>query len=93
MTLHVPAILLFVYLPVSVMTFVAYGWDKRRATRIGSRRISEQTLHAMELCGGWPGAIVAQRYFHHKWRKSSYMLAFWTIVVVHVVAWTLWFTR
>ncbi len=73
----------------SVMTYLAYGWDKRRAV-LGGRRIAEQTLHWMELIGGWPGAMVAQHRFHHKWRKTSYMLIFWAIVFLHAAVWVLW---
>lgn len=81
------------YTVASIATFVAYGWDKRRATRPGASRITERTLHTMELLGGWPGAIVGQRYFRHKWRKGSYMFAFWVIVLIHAVAWAVWFYR
>jgi uncharacterized membrane protein YsdA (DUF1294 family) len=81
-----------VYAIASIVTFAIYGWDKRRSTR-GGGRVPEQTLHLLELLGGWPGALLAQRTFRHKWNKASYMLAFWTIVVVHLTAWALWLTR
>jgi uncharacterized membrane protein YsdA (DUF1294 family) len=77
---------------MSVLTFIAYGWDKRRAS-LGQWRIKEHTLHLFELLGGWPGALVAQRVFHHKWHKTPYMIAFWAIVVLHLAAWIFWFTR
>jgi uncharacterized membrane protein YsdA (DUF1294 family) len=76
---------------MSAITFIAYGWDKHRAVR-STRRIPEHTLHLLELLGGWPGALLAQRHFHHKWRKTSYMLVFWAIVALHIAAWILWFT-
>jgi uncharacterized membrane protein YsdA (DUF1294 family) len=85
-------LIVLVYVVASLITFVVYGWDKRRSVR-GGRRVPEQTLHILELLGGWPGALIAQRYFRHKWKKGSYMLAFWTIVVVHITAWALWLTR
>jgi uncharacterized membrane protein YsdA (DUF1294 family) len=91
MTLHVPLIVC-AYVLASVVTFLAYGWDKRRATG-GRNRISERTLHLLELLGGWPGAWLGQRYFHHKWRKASYMLAFWLIVALHAAAWVLYVWR
>ena len=76
------------YLLVSVATFAAYGYDKRRA-KVGGWRLTERTLHWMELAGGWPGAMVAQRRFKHKRRKGEYMLVFRLIVALHAVAWGL----
>lgn len=71
-------------LALSLVTFVAYRSDKRRA-EAGEWRIPESTLHMAELVGGWPGAFVAQRAFRHKISKTSYQVRFWTIVLVHEV--------
>lgn len=71
---------------VSLVTFIAYGIDKHQAI-IGKRRISEHTLHLLELFGGWPGAAVGQQLFRHKRRKFSYMVMFVGIVILHVAAW------
>lgn len=81
--------LVLIYGVMSVVSFGLYWMDKGRA-RTGRWRISEATLHASEMFGGWPGAWVAQRVFRHKWQKGSYMLIFWTIVAAHVGGW-LWF--
>jgi uncharacterized membrane protein YsdA (DUF1294 family) len=78
------------YLFVSIVTFVAYGLDKRRAIR-GERRVPERRLHGLELLGGWPGALVGQTVFRHKRRKLRYMLVFLGIVGVHVALWIAWF--
>jgi len=75
-----------VYAVMSVVTFFAYGIDKRRAER-GKRRIRERTLHLLELCGGWPGGALGQSFFRHKRQKLSYMLLFACIVIVHIAAW------
>ena len=45
------------YALVSIVTFVVYGFDKRRAVH-GGRRVPERTLHGLELLGGWPGALL-----------------------------------
>ncbi len=92
MTLRTIGIAAVVYAAASVVTFVAYGFDKwsaGRAARSGRRpfRIAEQTLHFMELMGGWPGALIGQQVFRHKRSKGAYMRVFWVIVVVHVVVW------
>lgn len=74
------------YAFMSAASFAAYGVDKRRAVR-SQRRLSESRLHALEFLGGWPGAFVAQGYFRHKTLKTSYLLPFWFIVVLHLIGW------
>jgi uncharacterized membrane protein YsdA (DUF1294 family) len=76
------------YAAMSLVTFVAYGIDKRCA-RLGRRRISERSLHRLELLGGWPGGLLGQRAFRHKRRKRSYMIRFWGVVALHAAAWAL----
>lgn len=77
------AIYLCLVLLLSGVCLVAYGIDKRRAGA-GERRISEFTLQALALFGGWPGALVGQRLFRHKTRKISFQLVFWLLVVLHL---------
>lgn len=81
--------ILLIYAAASVVAFVAYGLDKRAAGR-GRWRIAESTLHAIELCGGFPGAFLGQHVFRHKRAKARYMIVFWLIVVAHVVGWAAW---
>ncbi len=77
-----------IYLVASVATIIAYGWDKLQAKRGGGRtRVAEQTLHLMELLGGWPGALLSQQLFKHKRSKRAYMRVYWVIVAVHLVGW------
>ncbi len=68
----------------SVVSFAAYGLDKRRAAA-GGRRVPERTLLLLAFLGGWPGAILAMRQFRHKTRKVPFRIAFWVAVVLHVV--------
>src|SRR5277367_4092184 len=74
---------LIVVFVMSVVCFVAYGWDKRQATN-GGRRVSERTSHLMAFLGGWPGALIGQRQFRHKTQKVKFRLVFWMVVVLHV---------
>lgn len=67
---------------LSLITFLAYGWDKRCATR-ASRRIPEQSLHFLALLGGWPGALLGQRQFRHKTQKFSFRIVFWLTVILN----------
>lgn len=73
------------YAGVSVVAFAVYGADKSAARR-SAPRVSERTLLALGLVGGWPGALVAQQVFRHKTRKRTFRRAFWATVVCNVVA-------
>jgi len=74
------------YVLMSLITFVAYYLDKR-AARLGRPRTPEATLHVLELLGGWPGALLAQRLLRHKNAKVGYQVVFWLIGAVHVAGW------
>lgn len=77
---------LAIYLVMSVMAVFLYWRDKRQA-RADGWRTPEKVLHAVELLGGWPGALIAQQLFRHKTRKVSFQLVFWLIVLLHQVYW------
>lgn len=64
----------------SALTYWAYARDKRWA-EAGEWRLPEVRLHLLELLGGWPGALLAQRRLRHKCSKGSYQFVFWLIVV------------
>lgn len=74
------------YAAASLLAFVLYLHDKRRAMHSGWRT-PEARLHMVELAGGWPGALVAQQLLRHKTRKLSFQLTFWLIVLAHQVFW------
>ena len=77
------AVYLIVVVAMSFSTFIAYGFDKRRAIN-GGRRVPERTLHLMALLGGWPGGLLGQRQFRHKTEKFSFLVVFWLVVLLHV---------
>jgi uncharacterized membrane protein YsdA (DUF1294 family) len=79
-------IIAVVYGLMSLFTFLFYFIDKR-AARLSRPRTSEATLHVLELLGGWPGALLAQRLIRHKNAKVGYQVVFWLIVAVHVAGW------
>lgn len=74
------------YVVMSVVTFTAYGLDKRAAIR-GTWRMREKDLHVLALLGGFPGALIGQHIFKHKRNKRSFMFALGLIILMHVVAW------
>jgi len=67
----------------SLVSFVTYGVDKRRAA-VGGRRVPERTLLLLAFLGGWPGSILAQRQFRHKTRKSKFLIPFWIVTALHI---------
>ncbi len=77
-----------VYAGVSIVTFIAYGFDKIAAEK-GEWRTPESTLHFLDLAGGWPGGLAAQRLLRHKSSKSSFQGVFWTTVALNggLLAW------
>ena len=85
------AIYLLLTVACSMIAFVLYAIDKRRAIK-NKPRISERTLHTLNLLGGWPGAHLAQKLFRHKTLKVSFRFVFWLIVLVHllIIAYGIW---
>jgi uncharacterized membrane protein YsdA (DUF1294 family)/cold shock CspA family protein len=72
-----------VYVVVSLLLFCLYAFDKSAAMN-GRWRTSEDVLQGLAMLGGWPGALVAQRMFHHKSKKESFQIGFWGIVIFHL---------
>ena len=71
---------------MSLITYVAFAIDKRRAIN-GGWRIRESTLHLMELLGGWPGAVLGMMLIRHKTKDATYRTIHHLIIGLHVVIW------
>jgi len=82
---RLPLLVPAAYLGLSVLAFLAYAADKSAAQR-NAWRTKESSLHLLELLGGWPGALVAQRTFRHKTAKASFQFVFWLMVGLNCVA-------
>ncbi|MBP7891512.1 MAG: DUF1294 domain-containing protein [Arenimonas sp.] len=76
---------------LNALTVVLYGLDKSAARR-GDRRIPENMLHLLALMGGWPGAFLAQRLFHHKTEKRAFQCVFLLTVLANGAC-LLWMIR
>nr|MBX2853107.1 DUF1294 domain-containing protein [Phycisphaeraceae bacterium] len=68
---------------MSTVTLGFYAWDKRQASKHGWR-VPEKRLHLLALLGGWPGALLGQRWLRHKSVKTRFRLVFWLTVFVHI---------
>lgn len=82
-------VVLSAYGVMSFITDLAMWRDKRAAIAGGHRpdRTPEASLHTLELLGGWPGTLAAQRLLRHKNRKRPYIAMLWFIILLHVVCW------
>lgn len=74
-----------IYAAFSLITFAVYALDKS-AARKGQWRTAESTLHLFALIGGWPGALLAQRFLRHKSRKLSFQIVFWLTIMLNCAA-------
>lgn len=77
--------LVFHLVAINFSTFIAYGADKRAAQR-GQWRVSERDLHMLEFLGGWLGAFLGQRFFHHKTTKKSYQATYKFMIIMEFAA-------
>lgn len=75
-------LILFLYLAASLAAFIAYAKDKSAAQN-DQWRTPENTLQLLSLIGGWPGALIAQRWLRHKTSKASFQLVFWATVILN----------
>ena len=79
---RLPLAVFVIYLVCSVITFAAYARDKS-AARDGRWRTKESTLQLLALCGGWPGAIIAQQSLRHKSQKLSFRIGLWCMIALN----------
>lgn len=82
---YTPLLLPLIYGVFSLLAYGFYAKDKA-AARAGAWRVPENSLHALALLGGWPGAVLAQERLRHKTQKTRFLLVFWLTVVLNVAA-------
>jgi uncharacterized membrane protein YsdA (DUF1294 family)/cold shock CspA family protein len=87
----VPNWLWGIYTAMSLATFITYWLDKRAAAR-GDWRVPENTLHALALGCGWPGALLAQQTLRHKSAKAAFRRVYWAMVALNVAVFAAVFT-
>jgi uncharacterized membrane protein YsdA (DUF1294 family) len=74
----------FLLLAINTFTFVLIGCDKKLA-KIQQRRISEKTLLTATILGGSIGSGIGMLYFRHKTAKKSYLIKYWSIVIIQII--------
>ncbi len=87
----VPVLMAVAYVLLSGLSFLMYWFDKEAAQ--GARqRVPENSLHLVDLLGGWPGALIAQQRFRHKTAKKAFQVVFWGSVIANLALAT-WLVR
>ncbi len=91
--MKIPDTLVFAWLAVlGAVTFLAFGYDKWRASRSG-RRVPESSLVLLGALGGWPGGLLGMIVFRHKTAKWTFKLKYALALIpfaAAVWAWLRW---
>ncbi len=75
---------LLIYLTtVSLITFIAFGVDKRKAKK-GKFRISEKRLISLALIGGSVGALFGMYTFRHKTKVNKFRFGVPCILILQI---------
>ncbi len=74
--------LLGAYLMANIAALVIFYADKRAASRM-LRRVPERKLLTVALVGPF-GALVAMRIFHHKTRKTKFLVIY-VFALLHIL--------
>jgi uncharacterized membrane protein YsdA (DUF1294 family) len=75
----------FILLALNIFAFGLMGYDKYLAKN-KQGRISEKALLTSALIGGSIGSGIAMLYFRHKTVKKSYLVKFWAVIIVQIMA-------
>ena len=68
---------------ITLLTFLAFGWDKRLAKN-GKRRIAESVLLMLTFLGGTFGALIGITFFRHKSAKKAFIIKLVLVVAVQL---------
>lgn len=76
--------LLIYLLAINLISFIAYGIDKRKAIK-NKWRIKEATLLGLSFIGGSVGALLGMITFHHKTKKPRFKIGVPVMLIIHLV--------
>lgn len=77
---------------INVVTFLAFGVDKRRAVR-GRRRVRIVALLGLAFAGGSAGGLLGMHVFRHKLRKDYFALGLPLMLLMHITVIFYWMNR
>ena len=79
-----PALAFLVYVAImSLVTFMAYGIDKKKAID-GAWRTKEKTLLGLSLAGGAVGGFLGMKLFRHKTKHTSFTVGIPAILLAQM---------
>lgn len=61
------------FICMNIISFIVFYFDKEKSEN-GKWRIQEKTLHTLSFLGGAIGSIIAMKVFHHKTKKTSFIV-------------------
>ncbi|RZJ36750.1 MAG: DUF1294 domain-containing protein [Chryseobacterium sp.] len=68
---------------ITLLTFLAFGWDKRLAKN-GKQRLAESVLLILTFIGGTFGALFGITFFKHKSAKKAFILKLILVVALQL---------
>ena len=71
-------------LSINMSTLLMYAWDKAIAGK-SLTRVPEIILHSLALLGGSPMALIGQKVFHHKTRKSTFQAWQYGVITIQIL--------
>lgn len=77
-------LLLYYFLSVNLLTFIAYGIDKHKA-RHKHWRVREASLLLLAVLGGSPAALLAMHLFRHKTQHNKFRYGVPAILIAQVL--------
>lgn len=77
---------------INLLTFAAYGIDKRKAQK-NAWRIKESTLLLLAVAGGSVGALLGMQIFRHKTKHPKFTVGVPLILLVQIGLAVWWVLR
>lgn len=73
-----------IIIPMSIITFTLFGYDKIQAQK-GGQRISEKALLIISILGGAIGGLLGMQIFRHKTRHLHFWLILSLSAIIHIL--------
>ena len=71
------------FLIINIITSIIYGIDKEKSKK-NKYRISEKTLITLAIIGGPLGALLGMYTFHHKTKKTKFIILIPLITIIWI---------
>ena len=75
--------MIYLFLVLSILTFLLFGFDKN-AARMNQSRIPEKVLLGLTILGGAAGGLIGMQVFRHKTRKNYFWIILIAAACVHL---------